>query len=75
MSDENQTQCLSEHLTSFGGGFVVPMNTINLKESAFTKLNENPVVFAVMVSIMCLYLIMLIYVRKKDKTDEIHVSY
>ena len=50
------------------------MNSIDLDDSAFTKLNENPLVFAVMVSCMCLYLVLLIWARKKDQIDEYMVS-
>ncbi len=49
------------------------MNSIDLKNSAFTKLDENPLVFATMVSCMCMYLLCCIWARKKDKTDELLV--
>ena len=53
---------------------VVPMNTINLEESAFTKLDENPLVFAVMVCMMALYWVFVLWARKADKEDELKVS-
>ncbi|XP_013386043.1 polycystic kidney disease protein 1-like 2 [Lingula anatina] len=64
------TQCLCNHLTAFGGGMVVPMNTINFADSAFNKLDENPAVFSTMVAITCLYFILCIWARKADKIDE-----
>ena len=70
MSNLNLTVCLCDHLTDFASGFVVPMNSINLDESAFGKLNENPLVFSVMLSCMCLYLVLLIWAKKKDQIDE-----
>ena len=64
------TVCLCDHLTDFTSGFAVPMNSINLDDSAFGKLNENPLVFCVMVSCMCLYLVLLIWAKKKDRIDD-----
>ena len=52
---------------------MVPPNRIDLSNSAFTKLNENPLVFSVMVSCMCLYLVLLIWAKRADKEDEIKV--
>ena len=66
--------CGCNHLTSFGGGMVVPMNSIDLSGSAFLNLHNNPIVFATMVSIMCLYVSLCVWARKKDKEDEIKVS-
>ena len=59
---------------SFTAAFVVPMNKIDLKNSAFTKLNENPLVFATMLVLMCLYLVVCIWARKADKMDELLVK-
>ena len=63
--------CGCNHLTSFGGGMVVPMNSVDLNNSAFLNLSSNPIVFATMVSIMCLYLALCVWARKKDKLDEV----
>ncbi len=73
LSNHSWLDLYSDHLTSFGGSFVVPMNTIDLANSAFTKLNENPLVFSVMVSCMCLYLVLLIWAKRMDKEDELKV--
>ena len=66
--------CGCNHLTSFGGGMVVPMNSVDLNNSAFLNLSSNPIVFATMVSIMCLYLALCVWARKKDKEDTIKVN-
>ena len=50
---------------------VVPMNSVDLNNSAFLNLSSNPIVFATMVSIMCLYLVLCVWARKKDKLDEV----
>jgi len=49
------------------------MNSINLSDSAFNNLDSNPIVFATMVSMMCVYLLMLIWARKRDKKDALLV--
>lgn len=74
LTEPARIHCLCNHLTAFGAGFAVPMNTINLNNSAFTNLDSNPIVFATMVSMMCLYLLLLIWARKKDKRDAILVK-
>lgn len=66
--------CKTNHLTAFGAGFAVPLNNIDLNDSAFSKLDENPVVFATMVSVMLAYILMLIWARKKDKLDLVMVG-
>ena len=53
---------------------MVPVNPIDLSSSAFLNLASNPIVFATMVSIMCLYVSLCVWARKKDKEDEIKVS-
>ncbi|XP_033125654.1 polycystic kidney disease and receptor for egg jelly-related protein-like [Anneissia japonica] len=68
-STRTRTQCLSDHLTSFGSGFSVPMNTVNLGQSPFSSLNENPVVFVFMVCCMMLYLTVILWARKADQRD------
>ncbi|XP_052071199.1 polycystin family receptor for egg jelly-like [Mytilus californianus] len=71
LSSPDRIHCLSSHLTSFAAGFAVPMNTIDLNDSAFTKLDENPIIFCTMVSLMCLYMLMCIWARKRDLMDKI----
>ena len=71
MTNMNETQCLCNHLTSFGGDFVVPPNSIDWDAVAagFSNLDENPIVFAVVLSIICIYFIVLLWVRRKDRKD------
>lgn len=73
LSKPYRVHCLCNHLTAFGAGLTVPMNTINLNDSGFAKLDENPVIFATMVSLMCLYVLMLIWARKRDLLDKVMV--
>ncbi|XP_064637018.1 polycystin-1-like protein 2 [Lineus longissimus] len=67
------TVCCCNHLTSFGGDFVVPPNTIDFGSvfSKFKSLHENAAVFATVVTILCLYVLVLIWARRKDKKDVI----
>ncbi len=71
LTNMNETQCLCNHLTSFGGDFVVPPNSIDWDAvgAGFSNLDENPVVFAVVVSIIGVYFILLVWVRRLDKKD------
>ncbi|XP_071814843.1 polycystin family receptor for egg jelly-like isoform X3 [Apostichopus japonicus] len=64
-----KTDCACNHLTLFGGGFSIPINSIDLSDSAFTKLDENPVVFAFLLACLCVYAVIVVWARKKDKRD------
>ncbi|XP_065658368.1 uncharacterized protein LOC100211692 isoform X4 [Hydra vulgaris] len=69
----NQTKCACNHLTNFGGGgpFASP-EPINLSATlANINIADNPVVFSVMISIFCLYIILLVWARRKDNQDRI----
>lgn len=56
---------------TFGGGISIPINTIDLSNSAFNNLGENPLIFSVMVSLMCLYLCACIWAASQDRRDRI----
>jgi len=56
---------------TFGGKLSLPVNTIDLSNSAFNNLGENPLVFSLMVSIMCLYLCCLIWAHAEDRKDAV----
>jgi hypothetical protein len=71
------TVCRCNHLTSFGGDFVVPPNTIDFGSvwSKFKSLHENAAVFGTVVSILILYVIVMIWARRKDRKDVIKVGF
>ncbi|XP_055995228.1 uncharacterized protein LOC125649388 [Ostrea edulis] len=71
LSKPYRIHCLCNHLTAFGAGFAVPMNSLSLNDSGFAKLDENPVIFATMVSLMCVYVLMLIWARNRDLLDKV----
>ena len=51
----------------------VPVNEIDMTGAAFANLGENPLVFSVMVSIMCLYMCTCIWARAADIKDDLKV--
>ncbi|PAA70873.1 hypothetical protein BOX15_Mlig012120g1 [Macrostomum lignano] len=63
------TVCKCNHLTDFVSQFYIPMNEIDFSDSAFLKLDSNPIVFATFLAIFCLYLVILIWARRRDCTD------
>ncbi|PAA49911.1 hypothetical protein BOX15_Mlig004656g1 [Macrostomum lignano] len=65
----NSTLCYSSHLTSFMSSFVVPPIQIDPNDSAWLKLDSNPIALALVLSIVCFYFIILIWVRRKDEKD------
>lgn len=69
------THCRVYHLTSFSSAFDVPMNSVNLQDSAFLHLAENPIAFVFCMCLFCLYLILAVWCRRKDKEDLKKVKY
>jgi len=57
---------------NFGAAFKEPFNTFDpLDTSAWTNLDENPLIFSVMVALMCFYLCCLIWARRWDMKDTV----
>ncbi|KAL9957163.1 hypothetical protein ACROYT_G038767 [Oculina patagonica] len=63
------TECLTNHLTTFGSNFFVPPNTINFKELSVKKLLESPHALIAVCVILGLYFLCLIPARRADKND------
>ncbi|XP_069123478.1 uncharacterized protein [Argopecten irradians] len=65
------TVCMTNHLTSFGGDFAVPPNTIDFTNvwAKFKNLNENAAVFSTVIALIGLYIIIMIWARYMDKKD------
>lgn len=67
---------MSNHLTSFASSFYVPVNTIDFAYVfANANLAENHTVFTVVISLLGGYILMLIWLRKKDKQDLLKVTF
>ncbi|XP_077980091.1 polycystin-1-like protein 2 [Glandiceps talaboti] len=64
------TQCLCNHLTSFASDFFIPPNSIDFS-TVFKKFDvvNNAAVFSTVIALLGLYLLLLIWARRKDKLD------
>ena len=69
-------ECLCNHLTTFGGDFYVPPNSIDFKTvfAKFKTLHENALVFSTVIVIIVIYLIGAFWTRRVDQKDLIKVS-
>lgn len=56
---------------TFASSLSIPINTINLQDSAFNNLGENPLVFSVMISLICLYMCSCVWAAAQDRKDAI----
>ncbi|CAF1585319.1 unnamed protein product, partial [Adineta steineri] len=65
-----QTQCFSNHLTTFAGGFLVLPSPINwnyvFQNADFSR---NKTIYLTIICICILYIFIVIYARYKDKKD------
>jgi len=75
LTNHNETECYSTHLTTFAGGFLVLPSPINWNYVfANTNFNQNKTIYLTIISISILYLLLIIYSRYKDKKDIEKVS-
>ncbi|KAM3828793.1 polycystin-1-like protein 3 [Vipera latastei] len=70
------TQCLCNHLTFFGSSFFVMPNTIDVSKTVelFATFVDNPVVVTTVGCIFLVYLLVLIWARRKDIQDDAKVK-
>ncbi|XP_028446278.1 polycystic kidney disease protein 1-like 2 [Perca flavescens] len=70
------TQCLCNHLTSFGSSFFVTPNLVDPSRTAelFGTFGENPVVVCFVGSLFLAYLLVLVWARRKDIQDTAKVK-
>ncbi|CAF3869870.1 unnamed protein product, partial [Adineta steineri] len=70
LTNHYETECLSTHLTSFAGGFIVLPAPINWSYVfANADFMKNKTVYLTMIVTVLLYIILMIYARFKDKKD------
>ena len=73
-TNDQVLQCRCNHLTGFGGGFVIAPNPIDLDKgfTEFTRLQEtgNYVVLATVCATFGVYLLVIIWARKAALLDE-----
>ncbi|OWF56216.1 Polycystic kidney disease and receptor for egg jelly-related protein [Mizuhopecten yessoensis] len=63
--------CSCYHLTSFAAGFIAVPNLVDPITDAtlFLTFFDNPVIVITVLIVWCLYLIMLVWARRKDKVE------
>ncbi len=70
MTNYNQTQCFSTHLTTFAGGLMILPAPINwnyiFANAGFLK---NKTIYLTVICVSVIYLVLMIYSRFKDKKD------
>lgn len=69
------TQCLCTHLTFFGSSFFVMPNMVDVSRTAelFATFVNNPVVVCFVGAIFLVYLVVVVWARKKDIEDVVKV--
>ncbi|XP_021075889.1 polycystic kidney disease protein 1-like 2 [Mus pahari] len=72
----SQTHCLCNHLTFFGSTFLVMPNAINVRQTAelFATFEDNPVVVITVGCLCMLYVLVVIWARRKDIQDQAKVK-
>ncbi|XP_061566502.1 polycystin-1-like protein 2 isoform X1 [Cololabis saira] len=70
------TQCLCNHLTLFGSSFFVMPNLVDVSRTAelFATFTNNPVVVCFVGAIFAVYLLVVIWARRKDIQDATKVK-
>jgi polycystin 1L2 len=70
LTNHNQTQCFSTHLTTFAGGFgilPVPVNWSYVFANA--DFMKNKTIYLTVICVSVIYILLMIYARFKDKKD------
>lgn len=70
LTNENQLECYSTHLTQFSGGWTVAPNVIDFNY-VFSNLDffSNPTLYITEILIAIVYIIGAVWARHKDKQD------
>ncbi len=72
LSDTNitHTHCVSNHLTTFAGGFIVLPSAIDFNNVwANASFLQNPVLYSTVIFLICLYILLAIWARYMDWKD------
>ncbi|NXA23049.1 PK1L2 protein, partial [Ibidorhyncha struthersii] len=75
-TNPRSTQCLCNHLTFFGSSFFVIPNVIDVSKTAqlFGTFVDNPVVVTTVGCIFLIYVLVVIWARRKDIQDDAKVK-
>ncbi|XP_067904985.1 polycystin-1-like protein 2 [Heterodontus francisci] len=71
LTTATSTQCLCNHLTFFSSSFFVMPNAVDVSKTAelFATFVDNPVVVTTVACIFGLYILAVVWARRKDKQD------
>ncbi|XP_003938130.2 polycystin-1-like protein 2 [Saimiri boliviensis] len=71
-----QTHCLCNHLTFFGSTFLVMPNAIDIHQTAelFATFEDNPVIVTTVGCLCVVYVLVVIWARRKDAQDQAKVK-
>ncbi|NWS67405.1 PK1L2 protein, partial [Crotophaga sulcirostris] len=75
-TNHRSTQCLCNHLTFFGSSFFVIPNAVDVSKTAelFGTFVDNPVVVTTVGCIFLIYVLVVIWARRKDIQDDAKVK-
>ncbi|CAF1543304.1 unnamed protein product, partial [Rotaria sordida] len=75
LTNHNETQCFSTHLTTFAGGFLVLPEPVNWQYVfAHTNLMKNKTVYLTFICVALIYFILMMYDRYKDRKDDKNIE-
>ncbi|KAM4833715.1 polycystin-1-like protein 2 [Thomomys bottae] len=68
----SQTHCLCSHLTFFGSTFLLMPNVVDVRQTAelFATFEDNPVVVTTVCCLCLVYVLVVIWARRKDAQDQ-----
>jgi magnesium-transporting ATPase (P-type) len=70
LTNHDQTQCFSTHLTTFAGGFVILPAPINWNYVfANADFVQNKTIYLTIICVFIIYIVLMIYARFQDKKD------
>ena len=70
LTNHKITQCFSTHLTTFAGGFIVLPEAVNWNYVfANADFMKNKTIYLTVICIITIYLVLIVYVRFKDRKD------
>ena len=74
-TDSRQTHCLSNHLTSFAGGFTILTSIINFQYVfANASYIQNPLIYSTIIIVTCVYVLFALLARIMDKKDRLKLN-
>lgn len=74
-TNRKSTECLTNHLTTFGSNFFVAPNAINFDELSVAVLLNSPHALIAVCVILGIYMLSLIPARRADRSDALKVMY